>query len=119
MLFLPFRKNRLFGIKGCNRLKSGFFPVLTPSIYHVNTSIFREQFNRIWLDFNKYRRKICNNILNNGWYVGAEISDDDGEPFEEKMEQLTADLAEQFSESEGLEGDIRENLKGHGYGISD
>jgi type I restriction enzyme M protein len=55
-------------------------------------------------------------VLTPGRYVGAEEVEDDGEPFEEKMERLTAELAEQFRESERLEGEIRGNLKGLGYG---
>ncbi len=54
-------------------------------------------------------------VLTPGRYVGAEEVEDDGEPFEEKMDRLTAELAEQFRESELLEGEIRENLKGLGY----
>lgn len=43
--------------------------------------------------------------------------EDDGEPFEEKMQRLTAKLGEQFQESELLESEIRANLKGLGYEI--
>lgn len=35
-------------------------------------------------------------VLTPGRYVGAEAQEDDGEPFEEKMQRLTAKLAEQF-----------------------
>jgi len=55
-------------------------------------------------------------VLTPGRYVGAEIvDDDDGEPFAEKMERLTAELAEQFVESARLEGEIRENLEVLGF----
>jgi type I restriction enzyme M protein len=54
-------------------------------------------------------------VLTPGRYVGAEEFEDDGEPFEERMERLTAELAERFRESERLEAEIRENLKGLGY----
>jgi type I restriction enzyme M protein len=54
-------------------------------------------------------------ILTPGRYVGfAEEEEDDG-PFEEKMERLTTQLAEQFRESRELEERIKENLKGIGY----
>ncbi len=57
-------------------------------------------------------------VLTPGRYVGAEVCDKaDGEPFGEKMERLCAELAEQFAESERLEGEIRENLKGLGYEV--
>jgi type I restriction enzyme M protein len=55
-------------------------------------------------------------ILTPGRYVGAEQVEDDDEPFEEKMEQLTTTLEGQLKESAKLEKMIRENLKGLGYG---
>ncbi|MHB8370901.1 MAG: class I SAM-dependent DNA methyltransferase [Leptospirales bacterium] len=55
-------------------------------------------------------------VLTPGRYVGAEEVEDDGEPFEEKMKRLTAQLSEQFAESDRLEHAIRENLKSLGYG---
>ena len=54
-------------------------------------------------------------ILTPGRYVGTEEVEDDGEPFEEKMERLTFKLAEQFAKSRELEDEVRENLKGIGY----
>ena len=55
-------------------------------------------------------------VLTPGRYVGAEVQEDDGERFEEKMTRLTAKLEEQFAESAKLDQAIRENLKGLGYG---
>jgi type I restriction enzyme M protein len=55
-------------------------------------------------------------VLTPGRYVGAELVEDDGEPFEEKMKRLTAQLEDQFAESAKLEARIRRNLKGLGYG---
>jgi type I restriction enzyme M protein len=54
-------------------------------------------------------------IITPGRYVGIEDVEDDGELFEEKMERLTSELAEQFVKSRKLEEEIRENLKGIGY----
>lgn len=54
-------------------------------------------------------------ILTPGRYVGIEEAEDDGEPFEEKMDRLTAELAEQFAKSRKLEEEIRQNLRGIGY----
>jgi len=54
-------------------------------------------------------------ILTPGRYVGAEAVEDDGEPFDEKMKRLTAELSGQFEKSSGLEEDIRKNLAGLGY----
>lgn len=56
-------------------------------------------------------------VLTPGRYVGAEAQEDDGEPFEEKMKRLTAQLADQFKESAQLEKAIQENFKGLGYEI--
>lgn len=55
-------------------------------------------------------------VLTPGRYVGAADVEDDGEPFEGKMERLTAALAEQFEEGRRLEEAIRENLERLGYG---
>lgn len=56
-------------------------------------------------------------ILTPGRYVGVEIEEEDDEVFEEKMKRLTAELGEQFKESEKLEKDIIENLQMIGYEI--
>jgi len=55
-------------------------------------------------------------VLTPGRYVGAEKVEDDGEPFEEKMQRLVAELSSQFAESRKLEKAIRKNLEGLGYG---
>ncbi len=56
-----------------------------------------------------------NYVLMPGRYVGTEEEEDDGVPFEEKMQALTAKLAEQFARGDELQQRIRENLKGIGY----
>lgn len=55
-------------------------------------------------------------VLTPGRYVGAEEVEDDGEPFDDKMRRLVADLNQQFLESSRLEKTIKANLKGLGYG---
>ena len=50
-------------------------------------------------------------VLTPGRYVGAEEVADDGEPFEEKMPRLVAELQAQFAESAKLEATIMANLK--------
>jgi type I restriction enzyme M protein len=55
-------------------------------------------------------------VLTPGRYVGAAEVEDDGDPFEEKMPRLVAELHAQFAESAKLEAAIRANLKGLGYG---
>lgn len=50
-------------------------------------------------------------VLTPGRYVGTEDEEDDGIPFEEKMEQLTTQLQDQFARSNELQTRIMENLK--------
>ena len=56
-------------------------------------------------------------ILTPGRYVGIEEQEDDGEPFEEKMARLTAELSDMFSKSRELEDEIRKKLGAIGYEI--
>jgi len=56
-------------------------------------------------------------VLTPGRYVGAVPEEDDGEPFADKMTRLTTQLKTQFEESDRLEGEIKKNLVGLGYGI--
>ena len=55
-------------------------------------------------------------VLTPGRYVGAEAQEDDGEPFEHKMERLVAQLREQQAEAQKLDNAIAANLKEIGYG---
>jgi len=55
-------------------------------------------------------------VLTPGRYVGAEVQEDDGEPFEEKMQRLTATLRQQQAEAAKLDAAIAANLKELGYG---
>ena len=48
-------------------------------------------------------------------YVGAEAAEDDGEPFEKKMERLTVELKRQMKEASELNATIQRNLKELGY----
>ena len=56
-------------------------------------------------------------ILTPGCYVGIEEQEDDGEPFEEKMDRLTSELSALFDKSHALEAEIREKLGAIGYEI--
>ena len=55
-------------------------------------------------------------VLTPGRYVGAEAVEDEGEPFEEKMPRLVAELEALFAESAALEETIRGNWREMGYG---
>ena len=55
-------------------------------------------------------------ILTPGRYVGAAEVEDDGEPFEEKMARLIAELRQQTEQSEKLDKLIWANLEALGYG---
>jgi type I restriction enzyme M protein len=54
-------------------------------------------------------------LLTPGRYVGAEEVEDDGEPFEEKMPRLVAELHGQFAEAAKLEMAIQHNLTSLGF----
>ena len=56
-------------------------------------------------------------ILTPGRYVGIEEQEDDGEPFDEKMERLTNELSELFAKSHDLENEIKKNLKAIGFEV--
>lgn len=55
-------------------------------------------------------------ILTPGRYVGIEEQEDDGEPFEAKMNRLTSELSDMFKKSHELE-EIRKKLGAIGYEI--
>jgi len=55
-------------------------------------------------------------VLTPGRYVGAAEVEDDGEPFEEKMQRLVAQLREQQAEVAKLDAAIAKNLEELGYG---
>ena len=55
-------------------------------------------------------------VLTPGRYVGAPPQEDDGEPFEDKMKRLTAQLREQQAEGGRLDKAIEANLAALGFG---
>jgi type I restriction enzyme M protein len=54
-------------------------------------------------------------VMTPGRYVGAEDLEDDGEPFEEKMQRLVAALAEQQGTARRLDANIQASLDRLGY----
>ncbi|OQK16059.1 restriction endonuclease subunit M [Methyloprofundus sedimenti] len=56
-------------------------------------------------------------VLTPGRYVGVVDEIDDGEPFADKMVRLTAQLKDQFEQSDRLEAEIKRNLGGLGYDV--
>ena len=56
-------------------------------------------------------------ILTPGRYVGIAEAEDDGEPFQKKMERLTSELSEMFEKSHQLEEEIRKQLGSIGFKI--
>lgn len=50
-------------------------------------------------------------VLTPGRYVGVAEEEDDGVPFEEKMEKLSIELQESFKKGQDLEKNIMQNLK--------
>ena len=55
-------------------------------------------------------------VLTPGRYVGAAAAEADAEPFDEKMQRLTATLREQQVEAAKLDVAIAANLQELGYG---
>ena len=58
-------------------------------------------------------------VLTPGRYVGAEIKEDNDEPFEEKMRRLVAQLKEQRTQGRRLDEAIATNLKNLGFPLDD
>lgn len=56
-------------------------------------------------------------ILTPGRYVGIAETEDDGEPFQEKMKRLTSELSDLFAQSHDLEEEIRKQLSSIGFTI--
>lgn len=56
-------------------------------------------------------------ILTPGRYVGIADAEEDDEPFEEKMERLTGEIAKCFEESNRLQEQIRKNMEAIGFGF--
>jgi type I restriction enzyme M protein len=54
-------------------------------------------------------------VLTPGRYVGAEATEEDGEPFEEKMKRLVVQLREQQTEALRLDAAIARNLQELGF----
>ena len=54
-------------------------------------------------------------VLTPGRYVGVEPQEEDGEPFEDKMKRLVAELCQQQAEGAQLDAKITENLKMLGF----
>jgi type I restriction enzyme M protein len=55
-------------------------------------------------------------VLTPGRFVSAGAVEDDGEPFNAKMSRLVSELEVHFRESDGLEKQIKKDLKGLGFG---
>lgn len=56
-------------------------------------------------------------VLTPGRYIGAPEAEEDSEPFVDKVQRLTSELAEQMAEGQRLDAEIRKNLEriGHGF----
>ena len=54
-------------------------------------------------------------ILIPGRYVGLPEEEEDGEPFDEKMDRLTKELAGLFAEGDRLQEEVKMQLRGIGY----
>jgi len=55
-------------------------------------------------------------VLTPSRYIDAAEVDDDGEPFEEKMQRLAAELQQKFAKADEITARIKANLEAIGYG---
>lgn len=56
-------------------------------------------------------------VLTPGRYVGIPEEEDDGIPFEDKMEELTSALSKQMKEGKNLDEEIKKNLESIGFKV--
>jgi type I restriction enzyme M protein len=56
-------------------------------------------------------------VLTPGRYVGIKEAEDDGIPFEEKMQKLTANLKEQFAKEQMMNEEIKKQLEKIGFSM--
>ena len=56
-------------------------------------------------------------MLTPGRYVGIPETEDDGIPFEEKMQTLTAQLADQLTKEQELSEEIKNQLSKLGFNL--
>lgn len=56
------------------------------------------------------------NVLTPGRYVGAEVQEEDSEPFEDTIAHLTQKLTEQMAKARRLDKTIAKNLEILGFG---
>jgi type I restriction enzyme M protein len=56
-------------------------------------------------------------ILTPGRYVGIAEQEDDGEPFQDKMNRLTAELHDLFNKGHELEAEIKKQLGSIGFNL--
>ena len=85
--------------------------------FHVWQRKWAEENNQAGFSFSADLAAIKKNdfVLTPGRYVGAEVEEDDGIPFTDKMTALTSQLKMQFEKSNELEVQIKQNLAGLGY----
>ncbi|MDF2605842.1 MAG: hypothetical protein K0S34_32 [Bacillales bacterium] len=93
-------------------------------ILKIANSYIKWQEESEYLDIQGFCKAAClediqqhDYILNPGRYVGTEVEEVDSERFEEKMEQYTTSLANQFKKAGELEEVIRKQLGALGYEI--
>ena len=70
------------------------------------------------LTINQFSQRIHPiSVESSGFRQRPVTCEEDGEPFADKMTRLTAQLKEQFEQSDHLEAEIKKNLAGLGYEV--
>lgn len=116
ILFIDARKLRTM-VNRRNKELSDAHIALIADTYHAWRNLNGKYADKVGFSKSATIYEVKNNgyVLMPGRYVGTAEEADDGIPFDEKMKNLTAKLAEQFAKGNQLEKTIRESLKGIGY----
>jgi len=97
------RKNRIFEDKDVKQVADTYHNWLKGNNEYEDIKGFCKSADLAEIEKHKF-------VLTPGRYVGIEDEDDDGIPFEEKIDKLTTALREQMTQSQVLDQEIKEQL---------
>lgn len=97
------RKNRIFEDKDVNQVADTYHNWLKGNDEYEDIKGFCKSADLAEIEKHKF-------VLTPGRYVGIEDEEDDGIPFEEKIDKLTTTLREQMKQSHELDKEIKEQL---------
>lgn len=97
------RKNRIFEDKDVKQVANTYHNWLKGNDDYEDIKGFCKSADLSEIEKHKF-------VLTPGRYVGIEDEEDDGIPFEEKIDKLTSSLREQMKQSHELDFEIKEQL---------